>query len=187
MKRLAILAALAVFSVSGVARAADPVFVLSSPDFKDNGVWPTMFASNGQTGDNKPCGGANISPALSWTGVPAGTKSFALTLFDPDGANGAGVSHWVAYDIAGTAKGLARGQGAKEGPFVGGTSTRKLATYFGPCPPAPSAWHHYTWQVFALDLAPGTLPGALTREALFDKLKGHVLATASLVGRYRHE
>ena len=91
----------------------------------------------------------------------------------------------MAYDFVGTAKGLKRNEGAHEGSFVGGTSTHKLPSYFGPCPPVPSAWHHYIFQAFALDIPPGTLPAGLTREALFEKLKGHVLATASLIGRYR--
>jgi len=198
MRRVTALAAILLSLAGGMAQAADKtaadktaadkpgeVFTLSSPDFGDNGIWPAAFASNATMADGKSCGGSNISPALSFSGVPSGTKSFAVTLFDPDGASGAGVSHWVAYDFAGTAKGLKRGEGAKEGSFVGGTSTRKLPTYFGPCPPVPSAWHHYTFQAFALDIAPGTLPAGLTREALLDKIKGHVLATASLIGRYR--
>ena len=188
MRRATALAAILLSLAAGVAQAADKPaepFTLSSPDFGDNGIMPAAFAANATASDGKSCGGTNISPALTFSGVPAGTKSFAVTLFDPDGASGAGVSHWVAYDFAGTTKGLKRGEGAKEGTFVGGTSSRKLPTYFGPCPPALSAWHHYVFQALALDIQPGTLPAGLTREALLEKLKGHVLANASLVGRYR--
>jgi phosphatidylethanolamine-binding protein (PEBP) family uncharacterized protein len=68
---------------------------LSSASFKNGRPMPKKFGAS-----VRDCGGQNISPALAWSNVPANTKSFALTMFDPDGRKGLGVVHWVAYDIA---------------------------------------------------------------------------------------
>jgi hypothetical protein len=152
------------------AVAADPagavgpvrpdVFEVTSPDFADNGL-------------------------LSWTNAPPSTKSFAILMFDPDGAIGMGSIHWVVYGIAPSVSGLARGEGSKpSAKFVGGANDRNLATYFGPCPEPGDLPHHYVIQVYALDLAPGELPPGLTRDAFMQKIHGHAVAEASIIGRY---
>ncbi len=79
-----------------------------------------------------PCPGRNTSPALSWQNAPAGTKSFAVLMYDIDGQFGAGVSHWVAYNIAPSSTGLKEGDGTAGLGFTGGAGTRGNANYTGP-------------------------------------------------------
>src|SRR3954463_2669258 len=87
------------------AQAQTPGFTLSSPDLK-NGTFDAKFILNGFG-----CTGQNISPALEWSNVPAGTKSLALQVFDPDAPTGSGFWHWAVYDIPPTATGLPQGAG----------------------------------------------------------------------------
>ena len=160
-------------------------FTLTSPEMRDNGVFATQHAGVGKAADGDACGGGNVSPALAWKHAPAGTQSFAITMFDPDGAAGSGVSHWVAYDIPASTDHLAAGDGSgKSDKMVGGTNQRSMTTYFGPCGPKGDAWHHYTIQIFALSIAPGTLKPGLTRAELFSAMAGHILAETSLSARY---
>ena len=159
-------------------------FALTSADFKDNGVLATQYANTGAASSGGECGGKNVSPQLSWKNVPAGTKSFAFLMLDPDGAGGMGVSHWVAYGIPAGKTSAARGEMSKAGQFVGGKNTRGMDVYMGPCPPVGDPWHHYIIQLFALDVAPNELPPGLTRDDFLAKVKGKVKGEASLVGRY---
>jgi len=160
-------------------------FTLSSADFKDNGVLATQAANFGPANSGGECGGKNVSPQLGWKNAPAATKSFAMLLFDPDGGGGLGVSHWVAYGIQPGKMAFARGEATNPpAGWVGGKNSRNSDIYTGPCPPVGDAWHHYTFQVFALDLAPNELPPGLTRDEFFAKVKGKVLREISLVGRY---
>jgi len=182
------LAALAISS-SAFAAAGEPAtparaFVLSSPSFQDNGRLMKKFAGNDKSNPN--CVGENISPAFSWLNAPSGTKSFALLMVDPEGRNGLTVVHWVAYGIPASVSGFAEGEVTKESAkFVGGKSTRNLPTYFGPCTPAGD-WHHYTFTLIATDLDPKALQPGMTRDELLTALKGHALAAAGRIGRFRH-
>src|SRR5581483_4242400 len=82
------------------------------------------------------CGGKNKSPQLAWSGAPAGTKSFAITLFDPDAPTGSGYSHWVVFDIPATTTSLDEGAGGGDpGGGKTGYSDFGLNSYGGPCPP----------------------------------------------------
>jgi phosphatidylethanolamine-binding protein (PEBP) family uncharacterized protein len=158
------------FPLAERAAAAD-VFTLTSPSFVDGAMLDPRIAGNDKTNPN--CVGANTSPPFAWANPPAGTTSFALLMFDPEGRNGLGVSHQVAYGIAATARG-----------FVAGKGTRGFSLYYGPCPPPGTGIHHFVFTVIATDLAPDALPPGLTREELFDRLKGHAKAVAGIVGRY---
>ena len=134
-----------------------------------------------------PCPGKNVSPQLGWSNAPDGTKSFAILMYDIDGLYGAGVSHWVAYDIPANVHALAEGEataGSKN--FVGGTGTRSNNLYLGPCPPQGDGPHHYLISVMALDLEP-TLAAGMTREQFFAAAKGHLLASASIGGLFARE
>jgi Raf kinase inhibitor-like YbhB/YbcL family protein len=133
-----------------------------------------------------PCPGKNNSPELAWQGAPAGTKSFAILMYDVDGQYGAGVSHWVAYNIAPTIHEMAEGDGAAGKGFTGGTGTRGNANYVGPCPPQGDGPHHYLITLMATDLDPDLPPG-LTREQFLAATKGHLLTSATIGGLYaRH-
>jgi Raf kinase inhibitor-like YbhB/YbcL family protein len=160
-------------------------FALSSPAFEDNGRLAKKFAGNDKSNPN--CVGENVSPPLSWSNPPKGTKSYALTLFDPEGKAGLGVVHWIAYGIPVSVTGFAEGEASMPSPkFVGGKSTRSLPTYFGPCTP-PGDWHHYTFTLIATDLDPKALQPGMTRDELLTALTGHALGAAGRVGRFRHE
>src|SRR5438132_497000 len=94
-----------------LALAAEP-FTLTSPAYKDGDVWPSKFAGSHPSRSNPPCPGQNVSPPLTWSNAPAGTKSFALMMVDPDGGNGLGAIHWIAYDIPPSKTSFAEGEGS---------------------------------------------------------------------------
>jgi Raf kinase inhibitor-like YbhB/YbcL family protein len=161
---------------------AQGVFTLTSPDFKDGERLPVKYAGNNKTNPN--CVGENVSPAFSWANPPEGTKSYALLMFDPEGRPPGGVSHWVAYGIPVSVTGFAEGEVSKPSDkFIGGQSTMKLSSYFGPCTPA-GAPHHYTFTLMATDLDPTALAPGLTREELIKALDGHVKNATGLIGTF---
>ena len=183
MLAIACLAAAATAFTAVSSPASAESFTITSPDFKDGGMLATKHAGNNKSNPN--CIGENVSPAFSWTNVPAGTKSFALLMLDPEGRGGLGVSHWVAYGIPATVTALAEGEVSKDGPkFVGGKSTMNLSHYFGPCTPPNTGYHHYTFTLIATDLDPKELPAGLTRDELFAKLNGHTKGSAGIVGLF---
>jgi Raf kinase inhibitor-like YbhB/YbcL family protein len=181
-----LLAAFAMATVAGSGNArADGAFTLSSQSFKDGERLPTKMAGNNKSNPN--CVGENVSPALSWTNPPDGTKSFVLLMFDPEGRPPGGVSHFVAYGIPASVTGFAEGELSKPGEkFVGGTSLMKLATYFGPCTP-PGAPHHYTFTLMATDLEPTALKPGMTRDEVMKELDGHVKVATGLIGTFQHQ
>jgi Raf kinase inhibitor-like YbhB/YbcL family protein len=166
--------------VSSVGLAASAAFEVTSPAFTDGSMLTAANAANANG-----CGGQNISPGLEWSGAPTATKSFAITMFDPDGAKGLGVVHWVAYDIPASRSSLSEGEGGNpSGHFTGGKNSAGGTVYRGPCPPLGDNPHHYVISVYALDLPPGTLTPGMSREELLTTIRPHVLAEASIVGRY---
>lgn len=178
------LAAGFVLAASQLAGAAEP-FKLTSPAFKDG----TMLAKKnaGANKANPNCVGDNVSPPFAWSNPPAGTKSFALTMVDPEGRNGLSVIHWVAYGIPASVTGFAEGETSKPSDkYVGGKGTAGQGTYQGPCTPPGTDMHHYTLTLIATDLDPKALPPGLTRDELFAKLDGHAKGSAGLVGLFRH-
>lgn len=175
--------------VGPTAQAA--VLTLTSPAFKDDGTLAIKNACS-DTQRSPNCVGQNVSPPLQWSGVPEGTKSFALLLFDPEGRAPAGVSHMVLYGIPADVHGFAEGElGKPSDKFVGGKSTMGLSTYFGPGTPPGTDWHHYTFTLIATDLDPKALQPGLTRDELAKALgagtpDSHVKGSAGLIGRFRH-
>ena len=135
--------------------ADTPVFTLSSPDLA-SGTFAVQYTLNGFG-----CSGANVSPELQWSGVPTGTKSLALQVYDPDAPTGSGFWHWAVYDIPPGTTGLARGAGNNAatlpaGAFGGNTDFQDTGTtggngnYGGPCPPQGDPPHRYIFTLFAL-------------------------------------
>ena len=146
-------------------------FTITSPAFADGGAIPTKYS----------CDGAGISPEITWSGAPAGTRALALTVVDPD-ANG--YVHWLVYDIPGAAAGsLAENIGTGPSAPPQGKNGRGTRGYAGPCP--PSGRHHYIFTLTALD-APLGLTGTPSRSELEAAMKGHSLGTAALTGTYKH-
>jgi Raf kinase inhibitor-like YbhB/YbcL family protein len=188
MKTIA-LGLITLLSTASLTSAA-PWMTVTSSSLADGKIIPFRYGSD----DAKracsprdpnicPCPGKNVSPQLSWHDAPAGTKSFAILMYDIDGQYGAGVSHWVAYNIAPTATGLAEGDGTAGKGYTGGSNTRGMSTYMGPCPPKGDGPHHYMITVMATDLDPN-LPAGLTREQFLTQAKGHLLTSATIGGLF---
>ncbi|HLI11356.1 MAG TPA: YbhB/YbcL family Raf kinase inhibitor-like protein [Alphaproteobacteria bacterium] len=166
--------------VGTAAARPEPSFSVSSPAFADGGL---LARKNAAAEGN--CGGENVSPPLQWFHPPAGTRSFAVIVYDPDGKKGLGSVHWIAYGIPASVTSLAAGAGsAPSGAFTGGMNSAGLLRYRGPCPPAGDQPHHYIFSVYALDADPAVLVPGLTRDAFLEAIQGHSLAAASIVGRY---
>jgi len=183
--RLLELGLIAGFTVQAAAAfAADP-FTVTSSAYKDGDVWPAKFAGADPSRTNPACPGQNVSPPLAWSNAPAATKSFAIVMYDPDGGNGTGAVHWVAYGIPPTKSSLAEGE-ASTSPkgWIGGKNGIGTDHYFGPCGPSGHALHHYVITVLATAVEPDALMPGLTRDELLAALRGHSLAPASIVGRY---
>jgi Raf kinase inhibitor-like YbhB/YbcL family protein len=166
-----------------IANAAEP-FALTSETFKDGTLLPRKVANKNPANPN--CVGDNVSPQLSWSGVPEGTRSFAFTVTDPEGRGGLGVFHWVAYGIPANVTSFAEGEISEASDkYIGGKSTQGVGYFSGPCTP-PGAPHHYTFLVIATDLDPTELPPGLTQPELQAKLAGHTKGAAGLVGLFQH-
>lgn len=152
-------------------------------------ITSAAFAAHGAIPKKHTCDGEDLSPALSWTGVPAGAKSLAVIMDDPDAPAGTWV-HWVLYDLPAGTTGLPAGlpkkerldDGASQGACWGVGSFSRVG-YYGPCPP-PGSPHRYFFKLYALDVALGLTPRA-TKSDVLEAMKGHVLAEAEIVGTYR--
>lgn len=145
----------------------------------------TAFSDGGQIPRMHSCDGANLSPALSWKDAPAGTKSLALIVDDPD-APGGTWTHWIIWNIPGQATALPQGvpatavldNGARQGKNDFGS-----IGYGGPCPP-PGKAHRYYFKLFALDTRLDLKAGA-SRSELDRAGRSHVLAQTKLMGTYK--
>jgi Raf kinase inhibitor-like YbhB/YbcL family protein len=166
-------------------RAAAPamhavVMTLSSPDIVDGGVIPDKHTA-------RAAPATPVSPALNWTGTPAGTQSFVLVMHDLDVVVGKGTSdnlHWLAFNIPGTATSLPQGV-ATTATLADGTiqpRNRNSNGFQGPGAP-PGIYHHYVFELWALD-AKLPLDANATREQVMAAMDGHVLDKGVLVGRF---
>lgn len=130
------------------------------------------------------CQGADVSPALSWTDPPAGTKSFALIVTDPDAPAHTWV-HWIIYNLPANARqlpeGVSKSATVQHGALQGSNDFERLG-YGGPCPP-PGKPHRYFFRLYALNAQLNLKPGA-SREQVEEAMKGHILARAELMARY---
>ena len=178
VKHMALAALVAVAALPFCSAHAAGMTVYSSA-FADGATIPRQYAGPGE------CGGKGQAFQVSWINLPAGARSVAVTLFDPDGAKGMGVSHWIVYNIDATRSQLVEGEGQEDGKSATlGTNSAGAKVYRGPCPPAGDIPHHYVLTVIALDLPPDALPGGLDRAGLMAAVKGHTLGGMSIVGRY---
>ena len=147
----------------------------------------SSFAAQGDMPVRLTCQGGDTSPALAWSGAPAGTKSFALIVDDPDAPDPAAPKrtwvHWVAYNIPADVASLAEGASqSMPAGSVDGHNDWGRTGYGGPCPPIGR--HRYFHKLHALDTV---LPaGAMLDKAALERaMEGHVLARAELVGTYQ--
>jgi Raf kinase inhibitor-like YbhB/YbcL family protein len=154
---------------------ASESLVVTSEQFTDGNEIPASAAHGA-------VGGANRSPQLSWTAGPQGTKSYAVTCWDPDAPTTVGFSHWVRFDIPATVTSLP--EGALEGDGTHGFSDWGESAYGGMAPPAGDSPHHYQFTVYALDVEHTGLDDHTTYAKFRFATKDHVLASGTLVGLY---
>lgn len=160
-------------------------FRLTSPAFEDNGMMAVTHA--GKNPKNPNCIGENVSPPLEWFNPPVGTESFALLMFDQEGQNGLGVSHWVAYNIPTIINGLPEGSAASpDRPFINGLNFLGEASYYGGCPPKGTGPHHYVFTLIATRIPMNRLQPGLDMPRLLEAIGADALAATGLVGRFGH-
>ena len=161
-----------------------PAMRLTSPSFPDGNVIPDKYTQ--QAGPDA------VSPALEWSNVPPGTQSFVLLFHDPDVAINKkleDVTHWITWNIPGTATSLPEGVKAEAtmpDGMVQGKNRGGRVGYMGPGAPATAPEHHYTFELFALDTKLDLGPDA-AREDVMKAIDGHILSKAVWEGRFhRH-
>ena len=132
------------------------------------------------------CKGENVSPEVTWEGVPKGTKSFAVTMYDPDAPTGSGWWHWVVYDIPANVRMLKAGASKKAlpGGAVEGKTSYGSKGFGGACPPPGDKPHPYILTVYALDAESLKLDESATPELVGFYLNAHMLAKASVMAYY---
>ena len=138
------------------------------------------------------CTGGNVSPQLMWKDAPAGTKSFALTLYDKDAPTGSGWWHWVAFNIPANVTMLDQGAGtAGKGTMPKGCVQSRTdfgaPGYGGPCPPPAHGPHQYVITVYALDTEKLDLDENVSPAVAGYNIRAHAMGMASLVFYYERE
>jgi len=165
------------------ALAAEGGFKLQSPT-----VAPDGMLSNDQVYSGFGCSGKNISPALSWKGAPRATKSFAVTVYDPDAPTGSGWWHWVVYNIPADVTELPAGAGNAGGQLPTGAAQGHTdfgtSGFGGACPPAGDKPHHYIFTVYALKTEKISVPDEASAAMVGFMIHANSLAKASLTARY---
>lgn len=158
---------------------ADAITVTSSL-FEDGGTLPRSAA-------HSAVGGDNVSPDLSWSGLPEGTRSVAVTCYDPDAPTTVGFVHWVLFDLAADTTSLAAGAGAAganpPGSVLGFTDWGESA-YGGMAPPPGDEPHHYQFTVYALNVESLGLDATTTYAKFRFLTRDKALATGTLTGRF---
>ncbi len=166
------------------ATASAGTFTLKSAEVKDGGSIADKHSFN-----SFGCTGENVSPALEWSNPPAGTKSFALMVHDPDAPTGSGWWHWIVYNIPADATSLPAGAGKADGSglpkgAVQGNTDFGAPGYGGPCPPPGSGAHHYNFTLFALKVDKLDLPANATAAFVGFNVNANALGKAKLTGLY---
>ena len=154
-----------------------PALTVSSATFANGGTIPSPNAQNG-------CGGTNVSPQLQWTGAPAATQSFVVTMFDPDAPTGSGFWHWVWFNIAPSTTSIASGAALTPPSGTLGMTDYGSPGYGGPCPPVGDGNHHYQITVSALDTVLSGMPTNTTGAYLVFNMGGHVIAQGTYLGLF---
>jgi Raf kinase inhibitor-like YbhB/YbcL family protein len=160
---------------SGIPEGAS-LFNLSSPDLQDNHAF-----SQSEIANVFGCKGGNQAPRLRWSGAPAATQSFVVTMFDPDAPTGSGFWHWLTWDIPATATSL---DSALPPSAVSGTNDAGLTGYLGPCPPPGDRTHRYQLTVYALDVRTLNLDPSTRAAVVGFSMRLHILGFGRLIGTF---
>ena len=153
------------------------------PTMSELKITSTAFRHMGEIPSRFTCEGADISPPLSWTAGPDGTRSYVLIMDDPDAPAGTW-DHWLIYRVEATV--LPEATSAKDKPSQAvreGVNSWGKACYGGPCPPPPTGRHRYFFKVYALDTTLA-FTGPPRKKELLTAMQGHILATGELMGTY---
>ncbi len=183
MRRLAVVIAIFV-GVAACLQAYASNFTLASPDITAGQWIAKRYVYNGLG-----CTGQNVSPILHWSDAPKGTKSFVVTIYDPDAPTGAGWWHWIVVNIPASIQNLPRGAGDPGGKGIpkGAIQLRNDYGgygYGGPCPPKSATPHHYEFKVFAMDVSRLPVTAKTTPKELGHLIHRHELGVAELIARY---
>jgi Raf kinase inhibitor-like YbhB/YbcL family protein len=170
------------FTLLGLVQAQD--FSLQSPDVPAESTIGQKFVFS-----DFGCTGQNISPALIWSGVPAGAKSLALIVHDPDALTGVGgFTHWIVYNIPASTTELARGAGSAGGQLPEGSvqavTSFGVFGWGGPCPPAEDKTHRYEFTLYALATEKLELPEGASQAFVGFNINGNALAKTSFTAYY---
>ena len=171
--------------LAAAAMASEPTaFRLTSGSFAPGGT-----LADAQVFNSFGCSGGNVSPALAWSGVPEGTRSFALMVHDPDAPTGSGWWHWVVYDIPADVRSLPAGAGAIDGRqlpagAVHGRTDFGFAGYGGACPPQGDAPHRYNFRLFALNVERLEVPADATAALIGFMVNAASLGVAEVQATY---
>jgi Raf kinase inhibitor-like YbhB/YbcL family protein len=157
-----------------------PVLTVTSTDFTNGGPLPRSSALVGCSG------GSNVSPQIAWTAGPEGTKSYLLTIFDPQAPTGVGFWHWIVASIPPSVRSFATGAGTHISPPAIETYTDYGSSgYGGPCPPPGDIVHHYVFTVSALNVPaiPNVTAGSTGAFVTFYS-RGTIIAQGTLIGTF---
>ena len=159
-------------------------FTLSSPTIK-----PGSMLTDAQVFKGFGCEGKNISPALKWSGAPSGTKSYAVTVYDPDAPTGSGWWHWVVYNIPVSATELPEGAGTADGKGLPAGSAQGKTDFGAPgfggaCPPKGDKPHRYIFTVYALKTDKIDVPADASAALVGFMIHANKLAQASFEAKY---
>jgi len=170
---------LALTLAATAALAGEPsTFTLTSAAFAPGGM-----LTNEQVYDGFGCTGENVSPALAWSEAPAGTKSFALMVYDPDAPTGSGWWHWVVYNLPASAHSLPAGAGSADGKHLPagaaqGRTDFGTIGYGGACPPQGDKPHRYEFRLYALKVEKLEVPAEATAALIGFMVKANALGMA---------
>ena len=174
-------------ALGGTAASVEPIFRLTSPDLPPGRPILEQYAAN-----EFGCHGGNQSPALQWSGAPAGTKSFAVTMYDPYKPPQSGWWHWIVYDLPATTLGLARQAGAAAGGGLPPGAKQGLPDgdapqrhYYGPCPDEGDPPHHYVITVYALPIDHLDVPSTATAADLDYIISGKMIGKTHITRQYQ--
>lgn len=167
-----------------MSAGAANALTLSSPDIK-----PGAKIAEEQVLNSFGCSGKDISPALNWSGAPKGTKSFALSVYDPDAPTESGFWHWVVFNIPPDVTSLPKGAGDPKSDAAPKSAVQSrtdfgVPGYGGPCPPKGDKPHHYHFTIFAVDVDKLDADANTSAAIVGFNLHFHTLAKASLTGLY---
>mgnify|MGYP003460912157 FL=1 len=172
-------------TLASTSQGIGQTFTLTSKDVGGQATMQQVFNEFG-------CTGANLSPELSWSNAPAGTKSFAITMYDPDAPTGSGWWHWTVFDIPVGTSSLASGAGdVNKGLLPAGALQGQtdfgVVGYGGPCPPPGHGPHQYLITIHALDIETLGLTTSASAPMVGFTVNQHTLAKATIVFYYERK